>query len=336
MTDLRNLLLEKIKENGSVTVAEYMALCLCHPEFGYYTTRNPFGAKGDFITAPEISQLFGEMIGVWTLGILQQIDVSRGAALVELGPGKGTMIADILRIIRKYPVYDSLEIHLVEISPYLEKLQRENLGQYAGKISWHRSIKTLPEIPMVILANEFFDALPVSQFAGSKEVTIGAKSGEFYFSKGKGNISEHSLESVEIMESLAAKIMKNSGGILVIDYGYTEPTNKSTLQAVKNHKFHDFLSGPGAADLTAHVNFFDLETAAEKHGLKVSGAVTQKNFLENIGIRIRAEALKKNANDSQRLKIDSALARLLDADKMGELFKVMATVSPKIKEIPGF
>jgi len=334
--NLKRLLLDKIASEGPLTIAEYMSLCLRHPEFGYYTTRNPFGAKGDFVTAPEISQLFGEMLGAWVLGVLQQIDVSRSAALVELGPGKGTMMADILRIIRKYPVYDSLTIHMVEISPTLEKLQRENLAEHLGKISWHRNIETLPEMPMIILANEFFDALPIQQFSGKNEVMVAAKNSDFYFTRTEGDISESSPESIEIVKSLGSKIIKNSGAMLVIDYGYSEPSGKSTLQAVKNHKFHDFLEGPGTADLTAHVNFSDLQVAAEKQGLKVSSVVTQKIFLENMGIRMRAEMLKKNASNSQGQEIDSALARLLDADKMGELFKVMAAVSPNIQEVPGF
>lgn len=319
-----------------MTVAEYMAQALD----AYYGTKMPFGADGDFVTAPEISQMFGEMIGAWLVDIWLQMNRPEKVVLVELGPGRGTLMADILRTVSHWPDFrTALDVHLVETSQQLRDIQAETLNKY--DIAWHDSFSEVPEGFCLVVANEFFDALPVHQFEKVngewRERAIGydEKKDAFYFTTipqnatplegyGKdGNIFEVSPASLGIIEEIAARIAQHGGAALLIDYGYMAPGMGDTLQAVSRHEYSNPLEGPGEKDITAHVDFGTCKTVAEQ-SVAVTGPVTQGQFLIALGIEARAHKLCENANSKQRQRIMEDLCRLVAPREMGRLFKVMA------------
>jgi len=339
------LLREKIAAEGPLSVADYMALCLAHPAYGYYMTRDPFGARGDFTTAPEISQVFGEVIGAFLLENWRDMGAPEKPALVELGPGRGSLTADIWRIAEKAaPDFCAqASIHLVEISPVLKERQRETLAHLDGKISWHDSIDDLPQDrPLIVIANEFFDALPIRQFIMAKGkwrergVTMAKDKGfSFTLLRGKpelelpgrmkdGAVFEYCPAAEVIMQKLAEKIKAQRGIALVIDYGHAEEwAIGDTLQALSAHEHADPLWDPGERDITAHVNFAVLRQAVQTAGVYATEIVTQGDFLRGIGIEDYAETLRKKATGEQAKDIILAVQRLTASSEMGRLFKVM-------------
>ncbi|HUO53244.1 MAG TPA: SAM-dependent methyltransferase [Rhodoblastus sp.] len=353
---LRDDIREMIADEGPMSIERFMALALTHPTKGYYTTRNPFGAGGDFVTAPEISQMFGELLGLWAAEIWTLIGAPPRILLVELGPGRGALMSDALRAARAAPgFFEAIEVHLVEASELLADQQRQALAESGKTASWHRSLDDLPRGPAIFLANEFFDALPVRHYLkttrGWRERLVGldpdgalafglSEEAEPYIKAEapEGAVLEVGAAAQRLMTRIAARIVTENGAALVVDYGYERTAFGETLQAVKAHQFVDPLAEPGLADLTTHVDFSALARAAASANARVHGPVEQGAFLRELGIAQRAEALKRQAAPDQAAAVDSALARLTGEGEgeMGALFKVLAVTRRSLKEAPGF
>lgn len=350
MRKLADHVRELIALEGPITVERYMSLCLQH----YYATRDPLGSAGDFTTSPEISQMFGELIGLWMLEVWNGMGRPAPVHLVELGPGRGTLMADLSRAARLLPDFaDAVQVHLVETSPALRQRQKATLATSGHTINWHDDVSDLPSGPTLIVANEFFDALPVRQFLATDrgwcERLVGWEEGRLIFglrpepepSLGnplrQGDILEWPGAAIDIMQALSRKIARETGAALIIDYGYWGPAFGDTLQALKDHKPVDVLDEPGEADLTTHVDFHRLAQAAASEPLRVHGPSLQGDFLQALGIEARASSLKNRATPEQAADIDSALARLTErgATGMGELFKVLAVTHESIEAVPG-
>ena len=358
---LEEILMERIRETGPLSIAEYMEQALGHPDHGYYMRRDPFGVKGDFITAPDVSQMFGELLGLWA-GVSWMMSGSPASVnLVELGPGRGTLMADMLRAAPLIEGFaDAIDVHLVETSPALRELQEKSLSgaNMSGDAQWHRAFADVPDGPLIVIANEFFDALPIEQYfhAGDfwcpRNVDIKPDGDGLCFvllppyeapelppglhDAPPDVMVEFSPASLDITEDIARRITEHGGSALFIDYGHGESAPGETLQAVKNHEFHDPLVDPGEADLTAHVDFGALAQRVFASGARALGPVTQGAFLGSLGIGDRAEALAANASQEQAEDIELALKRLTDAEEMGELFKVMAITQLEAPSPPGF
>ncbi len=355
--ELQDILRREIRLQGPITLARYMDVSLTHPDHGYYSKQDPLGRAGDFITAPEISQMFGELIGLWACVVWQQLGQPTAINLVELGPGRATLMADMLRAASLVPSFsEAITVHLVETSPALRAVQAEVLA--SNKPEWHDNDTTLPAGPLVIIANEFFDALPIRQFErrGSfwYERLVGlAEDGQLCFvhsppqsvnpmvpdshkNAPDGTIVEVCLAASSIVARLADAIGQYGGGALIIDYGHDGRHAGVTFQGVKDHRFHPPLKRPGDADLTAHVDFGALSTAANTVYTKTYGPIAQGTFLETLGIRERADKLMVKADAALRAEIRSALARLTSTEGMGTLFKVMAIGKSKMPPPPGF
>jgi NADH dehydrogenase [ubiquinone] 1 alpha subcomplex assembly factor 7 len=352
---LHNIIAERIRSQGPVTLAEYMGLALD----AYYGSKNPFGVTGDFITAPEISQMFGEMIGAWLADLWLQMGSPPEVRLVELGPGRGTLAADIMRTISAWPNFKAaMTLHLVETSQRLRDIQASALKNH--RALWHDSFSSIPEGICFVIANEFFDALPIQQFEKIKgkwrerRVGYDSQKNSFHFvsadpdmditglmpekflSAPEGSIFEISPLSLQILEEISNRISVRGGAALIIDYGHTEPGFGDTLQAVAQHQYSDPLQNPGEKDITAHVDFGTFKTVAEQTAV-VAGPVTQGQFLTALGIESRARKLCEKADEKKGLDIMADLNRLVDPREMGRLFKVMA-LTPKetIIEPAGF
>ncbi len=352
MNDLLSTLRRRIETTGPIAVCEYMTECLCHPTFGYYTTRDPFGVKGDFTTAPEISQVFGELLGLWAAVTWQQMGSPQELHLVELGPGRGTLMNDALRATQNVPgFHDSLQVHLVEISPVLKERQKESLKDWPLTINWQNSVQDVPNGPALFLANEFFDALPVRQFEkGAKGwaerfVDIDPEGEGLRFvlkgdeaalalmppglqEKESGNLFEISPVSQAIAHMLGRRLNEQGGAVLAIDYGPQTAAFGESLQALQNHQYADLLADPGHADLTAHVDFETLGQCLEETGACVYGPLEQGLFLERLGITQRFHALLAAAPKEKRDDLASAHKRLCDPQEMGSLFKVICATHP--------
>jgi len=354
MTPLEREIRAIIETEGPMTVSDYMQLCLAHPRHGYYVTRDPLGARGDFITAPEVSQMFGELIGAWAAAVWQQMGSPAGVHLVELGPGRGTLMADALRAAKALPKFRAaLAVHLVEISPALRVRQEQTLAAEAP-IRWHDTIESIPDGPAIVIANEFVDALRVHQFVKDSDGwhlrVVGIVDGKLGFlvvpapmrkefndespEAPNGAILERRDEAP--IELLSQRLVRQGGAALIIDYGHARPGYRDTLQAVRNHQFADPLTDPGEADLTTQVNFGELVVWGRRNGAATSGPITQGEFLRRLGIVERAARLKTKATPKQSADIDAALARLTAPDQMGDLFKVLAIADPKLGVPPGF
>ncbi len=335
---LLDLLEARIAAHGPITIAEYMTECLLHPQFGYYSTRDPFGAEGDFITAPEISQMFGELVG---LSLVQTwIDQGRPApfTLTEAGPGRGTLMADLLRAAARVPGFaDAAQITLIEASPTLRAIQKETLRSY--NVTWVDTVEDLPEQPLFFVANEFFDALPIRQFQREgeqwRERQIGLVGAKLHFGLGlaqpqpaldhrkadtkDGDLVEDCAAATPVVDTIGRRIADHGGAGLIIDYGDWRSLG-DTLQAVKAHEPQDPLHDPGGADLTAHVDFEALAQAAPCRHTRLT---PQGVFLERLGITPRAQALAKNLTGDALDQLVKAHRRLTHPDEMGQLFKVL-------------
>ena len=324
---LQSQIIKRIQHSGPLSVAEYMGLCNAH----YYATRDPLGTKGDFTTSPEISQIFGELLGVWMIDYWQRSS-GKQAILCELGPGRGTLMKDMLRATRADNAFhDATPVWMVETSPALTKIQKQNLAGAHANISWHKSLDNLPPLPLFLVANEFFDALPVQQFlkteAGWQERQVGMNDNHFIWQPEGKVIAEASPDSASIMAHIATHINAYGGAALIIDYGHNGGQQGDTLQAVRKHTYADPLKMPGEVDLTAHVDFGALLHTAKGRGARVWGEVTQGTFLKRLGAELRAQALCRNAKPEEQHMILSGLERLVAPHEMGELFKVIAITS---------
>lgn len=333
-----------------------MRLALRDPDFGYYTRADParpdpFGVAGDFITAPEISQMFGELIGVFCADFWQRLGAPGRINLIELGPGRGTLMRDLLRAAKALPdFFNALKVHLLEISPSLRARQGETLRGF--DLTWIDDLSALPDGPMLLIANEFFDALPIRQFVRHhgewRERLIGANAGGFEFvpaskpsdlpeapaqSCPEGGVIEICGEGRELARGIGQRLRAFGGAALIVDYGFAAEEFGGTLQAVKAHRFHSPLESPGEADLTAHVDFAALARAA---GVSAFGPIPQGAWLERMGIHLRAANLRALANDRQATEIDQAVQRLIAPEAMGSLFKVLALTHPDAGPPAGF
>lgn len=361
-SELRAHLIRRIHAEGPLPLSDVMATALTHPQFGYYATRDPFGVAGDFVTAPEISQMFGELIGLWAAVMWQAMGTPKRLALVELGPGRGTLMADALRAGRGVPGFiEAADVHLVEASATLRTIQNKTLQASGLRPTWHDTVGTLPDIPMVLIANEFFDALPIQQLVKRKQgwharqVGLDATGDALAWTEapgpspltslidlghaktaGDGEMVELCPSGLSIARSLGERLAARPGACLVIDYGYAEPAAGDSLQALHDHGFADILSTLGSADLTAHVDFFTLTQAAVEGGAVAHGPVTQGALLQALGISARAEILKRTATSEQAKAIAAARDRLIDASEMGTLFKAVAWTSSDMPTLVGF
>lgn len=355
MNALQAELVAMIRSEGPIGIDRFMALALGHPRHGYYMTRDPFGLQGDFVTAPEISQIFGELLGLLAAMTWQAMGEPRRVAVVELGPGRGTLMADALRAAKALSGFvDVLEVHLVETSPVLRKAQGATLAASGHQPRWHLSIDELPtDLPLIVLANEFFDALPVRQFVrmneGWHEKLIGADDQDrlmfglspeaataITFPGPDGAIFETCPIGLDIMRRLAERICKQGGMALAIDYGHARSGFGDTLQAVRRHQFSPVLEAPGEADITTHVDFATLAIAAKRGGASVHPLLTQASLLDRLGIKHRAEILKRKTENPRA--IDVAVERLAGTGEtaMGKLFKALAITHPDLAPPAGF
>lgn len=354
MTALKKRMTSLIAASGPIGVADYMALCLFDPTDGYYTTREPFGAAGDFTTAPEISQMFGELVAVWLYAAWQTSGRPANATLAEIGPGRGTLMKDMLRVLQKLDAAFVANVALIETSPRLREIQKQTLAASGAEIAWHETVSSLPDAPLFIVGNELFDAIPTRQFvkigAEWRERAIGIdETGELVFVTGPatieaallpaeaadapgGSIYEFAPARTATMEAIAERIAASGGAGLFFDYGHLSPGIGDTLQALREHRYEDVLATPGEADLTSHVDFSALGRAAKAHGLDAQLG-TQAEFLLALGLLERAGKLGANADDATREKIQSEVERLADPDAMGTLFKVIA-VAPAGTKLP--
>jgi NADH dehydrogenase [ubiquinone] 1 alpha subcomplex assembly factor 7 len=360
LTPLAVRLKERIARDGPISVHDYMQACLGDARAGYYATRQPFGREGDFITAPEISQMFGELIGAWAAAVWQNMGAPRHVVLGELGPGRGTLMADALRALKSVPaLFDGLRVALIETSRVLREIQRETLGTSPAPLEWFETIEAVPRGPLIVIANEFIDALPVRQLVreggGWREraVTVSA-SGGLAFCAGapvasdtlpatlrdleasEGDIMETRPAADAVVAALTARANDAPMAALVADYGHEATGIGDTLQAVHRHNYADPLARPGQADLTAHVDFAALKETAHAFGLAAFGPMPQGEFLLKLGLAARSERLTRDATPEQRAAILSGAARLVDPRQMGLLCKVLIVQSSGLAPPPPF
>jgi NADH dehydrogenase [ubiquinone] 1 alpha subcomplex assembly factor 7 len=356
--EIAGKIVRRIRAEGPLTVAAYMAMALHDPEGGYYARRGPIGAAGDFTTAPEISQVFGELIGLWCAELWERIGRPDPVILAELGPGRGVMMNDLLRAAGTVPEFRrAMRVFLVERSPTLRAEQERRLNQAMPK--WVTRIEELPEGPMLMVANEFLDALPIRQFVRGaehwSERMVGVDpEGHLVFVDGPASLVASLLVSsklrhckpgtiVEICPAalalagvLGSRLARQQGAALFIDYGSFPTAPGPTLRAVQRHRPVSALAAPGTADLSAHVDFVAFAQAAGAAGAEIYGPISQRRFLTALGAGLRLAALSARAAPAQRRSLESGVRRLLDPVEMGDLFKVVALVSPGLPSPSGF
>ena len=324
MTPLERALRDRIRDEGPITVEAFMEACNAY----YYATRDPLGARGDFTTAPEISQMFGEMIGACLADEWNRAGAPDDAVYVELGPGRGTLACDALRVMHAAGFRG--DVHFLETSPVLREAQALSVAD----AEWHDSIEELPDSPLLLVANEFLDALPVRQFVGALERRVVAAAGGLAFDR-DGEIVEDSPAREQAVATIARRVSEHGGVGLIIDYGHERSAPGDTLQAVRRHGFVPTLDSPGEQDLTAHVDFEAVQRVAREEGATVTSVVGQGEWLIRLGIEARAQALSR-ANPERARDIDGALNRLTAGQEMGTLFKVVAIHSPTWPTPAGF
>jgi NADH dehydrogenase [ubiquinone] 1 alpha subcomplex assembly factor 7 len=350
-TELGRLIARRIALTGPISLADFMGEALGHPRLGYYRRARPVGAAGDFTTAPEISQMFGELIGAWLAERWLAMGRPAPLRLVELGPGRGTLMADALRATAAVPDFHAaIDLHLVETNEPMRAAQGTALAAY--RPAWHERFEDVPSGPLLLVANEFFDALPVRQFhrtgAGWRERMVGlGDDGSLRLALAPGASPFASLlpdaavgAEAELCEAgravaaaIGARIRSHGGWALIVDYGAESAGSAASLQAVRGHRGADILDRPGETDLSAHVDFGALAAAS---GVPSFGPVAQGDFLRRLGIERRAEALKRRASPAQARAIDAASARLIGSGQMGTLFRVLALGDGKTSPPAGF
>ena len=352
MSGLDSRIARLIEANGPITIAQYMALCLYDPEDGYYATREPIGAQGDFITAPEVSQMFGELIGLWCAQVWLDQHQTRSPEIVELGPGRGTLMADALRALRVAPsVLSGCHVTMIEASPHLRREQGDRLRDASVPIAWETRFRPAEEGgPLFVIANEFFDALPIRQFVKRKTgwherlVHLDGQRLAFalapvaadgfipteYRQGDENAVFERCDQAVSMVGEIARAVQARGGGAIFVDYGYSAPPLRETLQAVSEHRASSLLSHAGQSDLSAHVDFRALADAAEAAGAQAFGPKEQGEFLRGLGIEARASRLGRSP------EVSAALDRLIGTAAMGSLFKALAIVPANAPPPPGF
>lgn len=335
-----------IRTAGPISVADYMAMCLYDPDSGYYMTREPFGVKGDFTTAPEISQMFGELVAVWLAQAWQASGRPASVAVVEIGPGRGTLMKDIVRTIRRITpdLASAAEFVLVETSARLVDIQKTTLQGSGPAFTWLDGIGALSRKPTLFVGNEIFDAIPFRQFVRASgrwhERVIALEDDDrFRFAPGTASLAQDALPAdlwhaaegsifelaparEALMAQIASRITCDGGAAIFFDYGPLQPGFGDTFQALRNHRYEDVFDNPGEADLTSHVDFSALDRVARSHGLSAK-AMTQADFLLGMGLLERAGRLGQNADEQTRADISEAVERLAGPDQMGTLFKVL-------------
>ncbi len=337
-TPLALKLKERIRREGPISVAEYMAACLHDPEHGYYVKQPAIGRDDDFITAPEISQIFGELIGLWSAVAWQQMGSPTRVNLIELGPGRGTLMRDALRAAAKLPLFlGASDVGLIECNATLIHRQRATLSGCARPITWHASLATIEHTPSIIIANEFLDTVPASQSVdGRTRVVALDRTSRLVFEPHNGTISEQQ-DHTPLIAELAQRSVNTPVAALFFDYGHTSTAPGETLQALRAHQPEHPLTSPGEADLTVHVDFeaFAARAQDHAHGLAVDGPVSQGEFLGRLGIVERASRLM-SANPAKAGEIELAVARLIAPQGMGSRFKAIGLRSPNLPILPGF
>jgi NADH dehydrogenase [ubiquinone] 1 alpha subcomplex assembly factor 7 len=359
MSDVAQHLKDLIRADGPISVGEFMRIALTARGDSYYRSRDPLGAHGDFVTAPEISQIFGELIGLWCVDVWQKLGAPKPFTLAELGPGRGTLMRDALRAARVVPTFaEAVSLVMIEISEALRRIQQDALGDVPVKAQWLERFEDLPvRGPVIVVANEFFDALPIRQLVrgekGWGERVVGLRGDALVFgatpelideklvpdpARGAsvGTIVEISPARAAVARMIGERIARDGGAALVIDYGFSGLAVGDTLQAVKAHRHVDVLAEPGHADVTSHVDFTGLAAAFAEGGAAVTSLATQGAFLNRLGARARLDALKRLASAAQALDLDAAYARLTGGQAMGTLFKVLAAFAPATLEPAGF
>lgn len=346
---LKQRLISLITNGGAITVADYMAYCLADHDGGYYMTREPFGAKGDFITAPEVSQMFGELIGVWVISQWQALGEPDSCVICEIGPGRGTLMSDLLRAVTKLApkMMRGAQIAMVETSARLTSVQQKKLKGTAPDIAWHQSLETVPHAPLILIANELFDALPDHQFIKNQgkfvermvrvsdttepQLCFGIGTGGIdagllpagHETAPDGTIFEVSPARSALMQQICERLRQHSGAALLIDYGSHQAGFGDTLQALYQHQFQDVFTAPGQADITTHVDFAALRSIAENLGCTVK-AEEQGAFLLSMGLLSRAGQLGAGKSVVVQEQIRDDVERLAAPDQMGILFKTLS------------
>jgi len=358
VNEIELILKERIRTKGPLPVSEFMELVQMHPTHGYYRKSKPLGASGDFITAPEISQVFGELIGLWLAVMWEQLGRPQEVNLIELGPGRGTMMADMLRATRSIPnFFNTLSVHLVESNKHLRIEQKKALEKLETKISvqWHDTLNFIPPGPTLLVANEFFDALPIEQYVlceggwqlryvdlSDTETFIFVEKKLKHFSvepipesirinSELGSVFEVCPEATSLAKSISKRLVSEGGAAIIIDYGHNKHSVGNTLQAVKQHEYCNVFDYPGECDLSSHVDFLALTEALNTSELTVHGPVFQGTFLKDLGILERTEQLAKSMSKEQALELRKSTRRLIASTQMGELFKVL-TLNSKSKQ----
>ena len=358
MTPLEELVRERIGRGGPIAVDALVETAQFHPEHGYYATRDPLGTAGDFTTAPEISQVFGELIGAWAAAVWEQMGRPEGVVLAEAGPGRGTLMADAcIALGYVSDILSHAEIHLVERSPAMRRLQERALSHHSPR--WHDRLADLPEAPLILIANEYLDCFPPRQLVrtpgGWAERRVGLEAGRLALMPGTpaaecadlvpahlrdspvGTIFEAHAALERAMSPLARRLARHGGAALFVDYGHDQPAVGETLQAVRRHRPVDPLADLGECDISAHVDFSAVARGLAEHGNVVHGPVTQRQFLRCLLIEARTDRLAgRLSRRSERHSIRAATARLIDPAGMGTLFKAIAATASGMPQPPGF
>jgi NADH dehydrogenase [ubiquinone] 1 alpha subcomplex assembly factor 7 len=357
-TDLAVRLQRHIRAHGPLTIAAFMAMALHDPRDGYYARRQPLGASGDFITAPEISQIFGELIGLWCADLWQRMGEPDPVVVAELGPGRGVLIEDFLRAVSGVTGFrQAIRLHLVEASPLLRAEQQRRLA--AADPVWLAEAEALPDGPLLLVANEFLDALPIRQLVrgaahwAERLVALDGAARLCFAVGPESPVLTHLLPperrddppdtivelcpaATALAASLAERLRHQPGAALFIDYGYSQGSPGSTLAAIGGHHAAEIFDAPGTADLSAHVDFVAVATAARAAGAMVYGPTPQGDFLRTLGAELRLATLSRQARPEQRVALETGLRRLIDPAEMGTLFKVLAITSPDLPAPAGF
>ena len=358
---LRQKILREIAASGPMPISQYMHVCNSHPQHGYYATGQPLGKTGDFVTAPEISQMFGELIAIWAIGAWQAIGAPNPVQIVEFGPGRATLMRDFIRTIAQTSnFFQAININLIETSATLKKVQKQTLAESPLRndaIKWHETIDGLDPKATIFIANEFLDALPFRQFVKAKnrwlEVCVGIDANSQlafvpgtttidedilplgHESEAEGAVFEYAPARESIISAITDHLAQNDGAALIIDYGHKNSGFGDTFQAMQAHKFVSTLENPGKSDLTSHVDFQAICDAATKPSIHIAGIMKQGEFLLKLGLLERASVLGQGKSPDIQKQIQNDVERLAAPGQMGDLFKVLCLTKHKI-ELPPF
>ena len=345
------------KNSRSLPVDKFFHNVLYDKKIGYYNSKLPFGGKGDFVTAPGVSNLFSEMIAIWIVSTWEIYGKPKNFNIVELGPGDGSLMRTLLQVFKNFPEFnEAKKIYLFEISNLMKKLQKKNIKDKS--IKWLKNLDKIKKGPIVFFGNEFFDSIPIKQFKREKKLLFekhymleknlkikeifkkasikDAKEINSFTTLKNINFIEYPKNGLLELKKIIKKIISLDGCLLIIDYGYIKPNNQNTLQSVVKHKKNHILNNLGKADVTSHVNFSLLNEFFLKNNLIVKKIIPQRQFLQNLGIRERSEIIAKKMRFSDKANLYLRLNRILSPKLMGDLFKVIVASSSKKKKYLGF